>query len=117
MSRKQKRWTSEAQILDAIDRCVRLEVDATAEAMKIEAHLADNKRTIALLEGGSMKRHDREQVDLLRAEIPILRLELSKANKRATRYEARRLGPLKNILAKFNTALLPGETDEAVVEK
>lgn len=60
----------------------------------------------------------KEQARYYAAQIPGWRVEVKKMNKRATRYLETRMETMKDVLARFPTALLPveGNTDESVVE-
>lgn len=98
--RKQKRWTSEEQVLEAIK--------SSRELQKLAIYEADELRR-------SASAFTKLNQPGLREEIADRREKADKAVERAERYESK-IVELGRKLAQFRTELLPldGNTDRAV---
>lgn len=114
---KQKRYTTEAEILAEIERCKTLGQKANADALFKEREIKNAKEFVS-------KHHDsddekkRSHAAYFQELIPEWRLEVGRLNRRAERYLETRMETMKDVLARFRTTLLPveGNTDESVVE-
>ena len=124
MKRKQKRYTTETQILSDIEAAKELAAYCLDMAVRNDAVADDNYKAIEPLQErhavarGKNKDELWSQICKAKKNAEDARKEAVKLSKRRNRIEQVKLPKLKNVLAAFRTGLLAGcTTDPSVVEE
>lgn len=110
---RQKRYGSEREIQNEINRCKQLAAEALAEAEVKEREIKEGKEYIAKF-NDSKNRDERNMANWWVSQIPSIRLLAMKAAKRGNNYNTRVNTVLKDVLARFRTNMLPMERNEDV---
>lgn len=121
MKRKQKRYTEEQQILDAIDRAKAKAQECLTNAVECDRIVEACRKQIAALEAKLESLNDKQNrqvmadIDALKYQERFKADEAKRLSARRIRIEQVKLPSLKRTLAAFKTNLLSITDDPGVV--
>lgn len=107
MKRRQTRYTTENEILAAIDTAKTTADQLIAETQELEEAIRAAVAAIAELESGHLDRKAHDSINELRHIAELNRESCEKKLKRATRLLDVKLPKLKRVLAAFRTEPMP----------